>query len=100
MNVIRLEAAVVERVGLVADLVETLGVEFVAIDDQDAARAEIGNVRDQASRVHCYQGVDGVARRVNIAAGKMDLKSADARFRTARRPNLSGKIGERRDVVA
>ena len=95
-----LEAAVFERIGFVAGLLEALGVELVAVDDQDAAGAQVGEVGHQRGRVHRHQRVDRVAGRVNVLARKMDLESADARLGAARGANLGREVGERGDVVA
>ena len=94
------ERAVFERIGFVAGLVEAFGVEGVAVDDQDAAGAEVAEVRGQRGRVHRHERVDRVAGRVDVRAREVDLETGDAGERAVRRANLGGKVGERGDVVA
>ena len=60
------EAAVFERVGLVAGLLEALLVEGVFVDDQHAAVAQVAEVRRQRGRVHRHERVDRVAGRVDV----------------------------------
>ena len=95
-----LSDAVFERIGFVAGLLEAFAFEGVAVDDQDAARAQVAEVRRQRRRVHRHQGVDRVAGRVDVVAGEMDLETADAGQRALRRANFGREVGERGDVVA
>ena len=98
--VLRFEAAVFERVGLVAGQLQALLVEGVLVDDQRAAVAEVAEVGRQRGRVHRHQAVDRVARRVDVGAGELDLKARDAGLGAARGADFGGEVGERGDVVA
>ncbi len=95
-----LSDTILERIRFVAGLIEAFRFERVAVDDQDAARAQVGNVRGERGGVHRHEGVDLIAGREDIGAGKMDLKTADAGQRALRRANFGREVGERRDVVA
>ena len=95
-----LSDAVFERTGFVAGLIEPFAFEGVAVDDQDAAGAEVAEVRGQGGRVHRHEGVDRVAGRVDVFAGEVDLETGDAGERALRRADFGREVGERGDVVA
>ncbi len=99
-ELVAVEAAVFQRIGLVAGLLHSLLVERIFVDDQDAAVHQVHEVGDQGRRVHRHQSVDLIARREDLGARKADLKSAHAGFRAARGANLGRKVGKGRHVVA
>ena len=68
VDAIRFERAVFERAGVVAGLIEAFAFEGVAVDDQDATRAEVAEVRSERGRVHRDECVDRVAGGVDVFA--------------------------------
>ena len=94
MNAILLERTIFERTRFVAGLVEAFAFERVAVDDQDTARSQVADIRSERRRIHRHEGVHRVARRVDIRARKVNLKSADARKRSLRVRISAGKSGK------
>ena len=94
------QAAVLQRIFFVAGLLQPLLVEGVLVDDQNAARDQIDQIRRQRGRVERHQRVDLIAGSENLLAGEMDLETAHAGLGAARSANLGRKIRERGDVVA
>jgi hypothetical protein len=94
------EAAVFERVGFVAGLLEALLVEGILVDQQDAAVAEVFEVGHERGGVHGDEGVDRVAGGVDVVRGEVNLEARDAGLRTAGGADFSREVRERGDVVA
>ena len=95
-----LERAVLERVRLVAGLLQVALRERVLVDDDRRAALELADVRAQRGRVHRDQHVRRVARREDVARGEVDLERRDAGERAGRSADLGGEVGQRREVVA
>ena len=94
------QAAVFDRVGLVARFLEVLGREGVLVDDDDPAIPYRLDVGPQRGRVHRDQRVHLVARGENVGAGKVDLVARDAGQRAGGGADFGGEVGQRADVVA
>ena len=95
-----LERAVVERVRLVARLLQVAGVERVAVDDQRAARRQVADVRLERGRVHGHEHVRLVAGRVDLRRREADLEAGHAGQGAGRGADLGRVVGQRADVVA
>ena len=78
MHLVRLERPVLERVRRVAGLLEVPIAEGVAVDDERAALAEVGEVRLQRRRVHRHEHVGLVAGREDVVIGEVDLEAGHA----------------------
>ena len=94
------ERAVLERVRVVAGLLEVALGEGVAVDDQRAALRQVAQVRPQRGRVHRHEHVGRVAGREDVVVGEVELEAGDARQRAGGRADLGGEVGQRREVVA
>ncbi len=90
---IALERAVLQRIGGVAGLVQIAGGEGVGIDDKDAARFEILQIGFQRRRVHGDEGIEEIARRMDVAAAEMNLEAGDARKGAGGARISAGKSG-------
>ena len=99
-DAVALERAVLERVGLVAGLVQVAGAEGVGVDDEDAARLEVLEVGLEGGGVHGDERVELVAGRVDVVAAEVDLEAGDAGEGAGRGADLGGEVGQRADVVA
>ena len=100
VHLVLVERAVLERVLLVAGLLEVPLGEGVGVDDQRAALRQVGDVRLQRGRVHRDEDVRRVARREDVVVGEVELEAGDAGQRAGGRADLGGEVGQRRDVVA
>ena len=94
------EAAVLERVLLVARLGEVARRELALVGDDQAAFAKRLGVHLQRRRVHRDQHVGLVAGGVDRAGAEIDLEGGDAERRALRRADFRREIGEGREVVA
>ena len=94
------QRAVLERVGLVADLGQVALGELVGVDDQHAARGQVGDVRLQRGRVHRDQHVRPVAGGEDVVVGEVQLERRHAGQGAGGRPDLGGEVRQRRQVVA
>ena len=97
---VAVEAAVLERVGRVAGLLEVAVVELVGVDDDDAAGLEVAEVGLERRRVHRHQHVGRVAGGVDVVVGDADLEAGDAGQGAGGGADLGREVGERREVVA
>ena len=98
--VVLLQGVVVERVRLVAGLLEVaLGVG-AAVGDEDAARTQVLEVGLQRGRVHGHEDVGLVARGEDVPGAEVDLVARDAGQRARGGADLGGEVGEGREVVA
>ena len=98
--VVLLQGVVVERVGLVAGLLEVaLGVG-PAVGDEDAAGPEVLEVGLQGGRVHGHEDVGLVTRGEDVPGAEVDLVARDAGQRARGGANLGGEVGEGGQVVA
>ncbi len=71
------ERPVVEGVYLVGSLLEVGGLELVLIDDEEAAGAQVPDIRLERGRVHRDEHVRAVAGGVDVAPGEGELESGD-----------------------
>ena len=94
------EAAVLERVLLVAGLGEVARGELAFVGDDQPAIAERVGVHLQRGRVHRDQHVGLVARGVDGGRAEVDLEGADPEGRALRRADFRREIGEGRQVVS
>ncbi len=93
------EAAIGERVDLVAGLVEVALFEGVLVDDERAALAEVGEVRLERGRIHRHQAVGLVSRGQDVELGDLDLEGTDAGKRSGGGANLRRETGKGCEVV-
>ena len=100
MELVVLEAAVLERVDGVVGLLEVAVVELVGVDDDDAAALEVAEVGLERRRVHRDQYVGLIARSVDVVVGDAHLEGGDAGQRALGGADLGGEVGQRREVVA
>jgi hypothetical protein len=100
VELVLVEAAVLERIRRVAGLLEVGFEERAGIDDQRSGLDEILEVGLERRRIHRDQYVGRVARRVNLRRRKVELKTRDAEQAARWSPDLGGEVGECRDVVA
>jgi hypothetical protein len=75
-------------------------LEVVDVDDEDAARLEVGQVGGEGGRVHGHQHVHRVSRREDVPAREVDLEAAHPRQRSRGGADLRRKVRERGQVVA
>ena len=94
------EAAVLERVLLVAGLGEVARGELALVGDDQPAFAQLVGVDLERRRVHRDQHVGLVAGGVDRAEPKLIWKARDAERRALRRADFGREIGEGRKVVA
>ena len=95
-----LQAAVLERVGLVTGLLEIALLEGVLVDDEQAVVAQIAQVGDQRRGVHHHKHVERVTGGADLAGAEIDLEGGDPEGGADRRTDLGRKVGERHQVVA
>ena len=88
-----LQRAVFDRIARVAGFFQIGRIESVFVDDHDSQPSHRFQVAFQGGGVHGDQRVHIVARREDIRAGKMDLKSADAGQRPGGARISAGKSG-------
>jgi len=93
------ECAVLERVRLVARLLEVPVVERVRVHDHGAALGEVAQVDFERCRVHRDEHARLIAGREDVVVREVDLESRDAGQRARRCADLRGKVGQRREVV-
>ncbi len=94
------ERAVLERVRLVAGLLQIPVVEGVRVDDQRAALREVADIDLQCCGIHRDQHVRLIAGGLDVRAGEVELETAHAGQTAGRSANFGRKVGQRRDVVA
>ena len=94
VHLVAVERAVLERVRVVAGLLQVAVGERVGVDDQRAALRQVGQVRLQRRRVHRDEHVRAVARRQDVVVGEVELEARDARQRAGGRADLGGEVGE------
>ena len=99
MHVEAAERSVLERVRLVAGLLEVALGEGVGVDDDRAALREVADVDLERGRVHRDEHVRLVAGREDVVVGEVDLEAGDARQRAGGRADLRGEVRQRREVV-
>ena len=93
------ERAVLDRVGLVACLLQVALLERIGVDDEHAALGQVLHVRPQRRRVHRDEHVRHVAGGEDVVIGEVELEAGDARERAGRRTDLGREVGKRREVV-
>ncbi len=91
---------ILERVRGDVRLFQVGGGKGIAIHDQDAVHLEVFDIGLERGRIHGHQHVHRIARCEDVARGKLNLESADARESAGRGANFSGIIGERSEVVS
>jgi hypothetical protein len=94
------ERAVLQRVALPADAGQRAFGEVVRVDDDRSAAGQVGKIRLEGGRVHRDEDVGTVARGQDVVIGEVQLERRDAGQRAGRSPDLSGEVGQRRQVVA
>ena len=94
------EAAVLQRILVIASLGEVAGGEFAFVGDDQAAVAQRLDVHLQRRRVHGDENVGLVAGGVDRAAAEIDLEGGDAEGRALRRADFRREIGKCGEVVA
>ncbi len=94
------EGVVVERIDLVARLVEVTFLEGVLVDDDRPTGLEAVQVGHQRGGVHRDEDVRFIAGGRDLVVGDVDLECRHAVDGAGRGPDLGGKVGQRREVVA
>ncbi len=97
---VALERAVVQRRAVVADLGQVPLGELVGVDDQDAARGQVGDVRLQRGGVHRDQHVRAVAGGEDVVVREVQLERRHTRQRPGGRADLRREVREGGQVVA
>jgi hypothetical protein len=100
MVIVRLKRPVLERVALVAGLLQVAVGEGVLVHDEDPAGRQVLEVGLERRRVHGDEDVRGVAGREDVVVGEVELEARDARQRARRRPDFRRKVRESGEVVA
>ncbi len=93
-------AAVLERVRVVAGLLQVPLGEGAGVHHQQPPALELGEVHLQRRRVHRHQHVRRVAGGEDVVVGEVDLEAGDAVGGAGGRPDLRREVGEGREVVA
>ena len=93
------ERAVLERVRLVAGLLEIPLVEGVRVGDERPALREVADVDLERRRVHRDEDARLVARREDVVVREVDLEAGHAGKRAGGRTDLGREVGKRREVV-
>ena len=91
--------SVLERIRLVAGLLQIALVEGVRVRDERSALREIADVDLERRRVHGDEDARLVARREDVVVREVDLESGHAGKRTGGRTDLGGEVGKRREIV-
>ena len=94
------EAAVLERIGLVARLGEVARAELALVGDDQPAGLQIVDIGLQRRRVHRDQHVGRVAGGLDRGRAEIDLEGGDSEGRALRRADLGREIGEGGEIVA
>lgn len=99
-QLIPFQRSVFQGVGGVAGLVQVGRAETIGIDDEDAAVFQVLEVRFQGGGVHGHQGIEAIARSMDVATGEVNLKPAHAGHGARRSPDFCGVVRQGADVVA
>jgi hypothetical protein len=99
-DLVGVESAVLQGVGVVARPVEVSLGERVLVDENRAALRHAVAVHLQRGGVHGHQHVDLLAGGAHLAGPKLDLKRAHAEGGAGRGADLGRVVGEGRQVVA
>jgi hypothetical protein len=99
-QVVAVEGAVRDRIGVVAGLGEVALVEGIGVDEEETTGKQVFQVRSQGSRVHRDQDVGLVTRRQDVAVGDLYLERRDPGQRALGCANLRREIREGRQIVA
>ena len=91
---------VLERVRLVARLLEVAGLKGVGVHEQRAAGRELADVGAQRGWVHRHQHTGHVARREDLVIRDVHLERRHPGDRAGRRADLGREVRHRREVVA
>jgi hypothetical protein len=94
------QRVVLERVGGVADLGEVALGELVGVDDQHAARGQVGDVGLERGRVHRHEHVGAVAGGEDVVVREVQLERRHAGQGAGGCADLGGEVRQRREVVA
>jgi len=94
------EAAVVQRVGVIGRLLQVALGERVAVDDQGAVGGQVGDVGLERRRVHRHQHIGSVPRGEDVVVGEVQLEPRYARKGSGGGANLGGKVRQRGEVIA
>jgi hypothetical protein len=94
------EAAVLERIGLVARLGEVAHAELAFVGDDQPAGLQVVDIHLERRRVHGDEHIGRVAGGVDRGRTEIDLEGGDSEGGALRRTDLGGEIGEGGEVVA
>jgi hypothetical protein len=98
--VVAAQRPVLERVRVVARLLEVALDERVLVDDQHRVAGDLREVRLERRRVHRNQDVGVVAGRLDVAGGEVDLERRHARRGARRGADLGREVRQRGQVVS
>ena len=94
------QAAIFERVALVAGFLKVLVAERARIDDYQPARLDLFDIDDQRRRVEGDEHVGRIARGQDRARAEIDLKRRDAVSGADRGADFGGKIRKCLDILS
>jgi hypothetical protein len=89
-----------EGIGGQVRLAQIVVRKSVAVDDEDAVRFQVLDVRLEGGGIHRHQHVDGVSGRKYVARGKLNLEAAYSGKGARRGANFGWVIGKRCQVVS
>ena len=75
---ISVERTIGERVGRISRLGQVGVVEFILVDNEDAAGLQIAEVDLQRRRIHGHQHVRQIAGGMHLVIGETELEAADS----------------------
>ncbi len=94
------EGVVLERALRHLRLLEVGLLEVVDVDDEDAVRAQVGDVHLERRRVHRDERVHGVARGEDVLGTEVDLEPGDPGQGAGGGADLGREVGKGGEVVA
>ena len=99
VQLVAVERAVLERVGLVADLLQVPLGELVGVRDDVGASGQVIEVGLERGRVHRDEHVGRVARGQDVVVGEVQLEARHSWQRACWCPDLGREVGQRGQVV-
>ena len=94
------ERTVLERIRVVAGLLEVPLVESVGVGDDRSALGEVADVDLERRRVHRNEDARLITGREDVVVGEVHLEAGHAGQRSRRRADLGREVRERGEVVA
>ena len=94
------EAAVFQRIGLIASLGQVPLHKGVLIDNDGPADLQMSYLLAEGSRIHGDQNAGSVARCADVMVGNLHLERRHPGQRSLRRPDFGGEFRQRGQVVA